>query len=125
MRDTVHLAASHLRGEEWCDNAKGLAAYPALIGYLENTLREDAWNLEYYLGTYAALKDYAVRFFEKYGCEALAAEYRIIADAWLAAFRAKTSGSTADAAVRAEIVRCLQTASAAEVRALAIMEAMV
>lgn len=124
VRDTVQLAASHLRGEEWCNNAKGLAAYPALIGYLENTLREDSWNLEYYLGTYAALKDYAVRFFAKYGCEALAAEYRIIADAWMTAFRAKASGSTANEDVRAEIVYCLQTASEAETRALALMEAM-
>lgn len=30
LRDTMHLAVSHLGGEEWCENAKGLDAYPAL-----------------------------------------------------------------------------------------------
>jgi hypothetical protein len=31
LHDTMKLAISHLKGKEWCDNAKGLDAYPALI----------------------------------------------------------------------------------------------
>ncbi|MGM9624362.1 MAG: hypothetical protein ACI3XM_01520, partial [Eubacteriales bacterium] len=84
--DTIRLAAAHLRGEEWCDNAKGLGAYPVLIDLVEKLQPDSAWNLSYYLGTYAALKQYAVRFLGKYGYDALAAQYAIIADAWMYAF---------------------------------------
>lgn len=120
--DTVRLAASHLRGEEWCDNAKGLAAYGALIDIVENKITEDSWNLEYFLGTYAALKLYAVKFLEKYGYESLAAQYRIVYENWMQAFRAKITGSTADKTVREKIAACLKQARAAETEALAVME---
>lgn len=57
VADMKKLATSHLRGEEWCDNAKGIAAYDALIGFICNKYTNDvSWNLEYYLGTYAELK---------------------------------------------------------------------
>lgn len=41
VSDTKKLALSHLNGEEWCDNAKGLAAYDALITFVENKLSAD------------------------------------------------------------------------------------
>lgn len=68
VADTKKIALSHLCGEEWCENVIGIAAYDALIGFICDKLNSDtAWNLEYYLGTYAALKRYAWNFFEKYG----------------------------------------------------------
>lgn len=128
VRDTVRLAASHLRGEEWSSgNASGLAAYSALITCVESGAFDTAWNLDYYLGTYAALKSHAAVFYEKHIatdtiCESLAKEYRITADTWMTAFRCKTS-DTAPAEKRHIIADCLHTAYAAETRALAIIEA--
>ncbi len=87
VSDTKRLAASHLRGEEWCDNAKGLEAYDALIQFIETKLTADTlWNLEYMLGTYAALKYHAWKFFEKYQEDELAVLYQEIHQAWQSAF---------------------------------------
>lgn len=128
VRNTVRLAAAHLRGEEWSSgNASGLAAYPVLIACVESGTFDNAWNLDYYLGTYAALKSHAAAFYEKHivtdaVCESLAKEYRITADTWMTAFRCKTS-DTARAEKRRIIADCLRTAYAAETRALARMEA--
>ena len=117
MRDTKKLAAAHLRGKEWCDNAKGLAAYDALLAFVRDKLTADtAWNLEYMLGTYAALKWYAWQFFEKYGEAELAALYKTVYEAWQAAFDGR-------AGEKARICELLEAAKTAETRAAALMEA--
>ena len=87
VRDTKKLALSHLRGKEWCDNAKGLEAYDSLITFVNEKLTVDIlWNLEYYLGTYAALKWYAWQFFDKYGETELSEIYQKVYDCWQSAF---------------------------------------
>ena len=117
MAGTKRLAAAHLQGQEWSDNAKGLAAYDTLIGFVEEKLSEEtAWNLEYYLGTYAALKWYAWKYFEKYGETELAGLYARIYDCWKRAFDKKVSGDVAKEQTRkdiAELLRCAQQAEKA------------
>lgn len=109
------IARAHLAGEEWCDNAKGLAAYGALISFVRKKLSDDtAWNLEYYLGTYAGLKLYALKYFEKYGLTELAEKYRVIYGEWKAAFDVKRGKNVGDAAVKEEIAAHLERAYAAE-----------
>lgn len=123
VADTKKLALSHLRGEEWCDNAKGLAAYDALIGFIDKKLSVDtAWNLEYYLGTYAALKWYAWKFFEKYDEKELAAIYKEVQEAWQKAFECKCSGDVTDESVRRQIITFLEAAENAENKAVHIMQ---
>lgn len=115
VADTKKLAASHLKGEEWCENACGLAAYDALIKFVSEKLNTDtAWNLEYTLGTYAALKWYAWKFFEKYGEEELAALYQTVHESWKKAF-ALRQGDTK------HLIDLLQNAKDAERRALELM----
>lgn len=115
MEGTKRLAAAHLRGEEWGDNAKGLAAYDTLIGFIEEKLSEETfWNLEYYLGTYAALKWYAWKYFEKYGEAELAGLYAQVYDCWKQAFDKKVSGDAAEEQTRKEIAELLRSAQQAE-----------
>ena len=121
LKDTMKLAVTHLKGGEWCDNAKGLEAYPALIRHFmpgvftnENGF---AWNREYLLGTYGALKYYAWKYFEKVGQNELAALYKEIHDLWLKAFRGNAAG---DAEER-ELVEWLECAYRAETAAVEIM----
>lgn len=115
LADTKKLAASHLRGEEWCDNPHGLAAYDALTECIKNNYTADiSWNLEYYLGTFAALKWYAWKFFEKYGERKAAEIYKTVYDAWQNAFHLKISQDASDAAVRDKIAASLASAKAAE-----------
>ncbi len=122
ISDTKRLAAAHLRGKEWCDNAKGLAAYEALTDFVMNKLSVDtAWNLEYTLGTYAALKWYAWKFFEKYEETDLAELYRTVYEAWRAAFDLKRARDVTLADVREQICSHLRIADAAEHRACEIM----
>lgn len=122
VADTKKLASSHLRGEEWCDNAKGLAAYDALIGFIETKLSADtAWNLEYYLGTYAALKRYAWKFFERYGERELEKLYETVYTSWQSAFDLKLSCDITDENVKLRIAQCLRTAKEAETKAAEIM----
>ena len=119
VADTKRLAVGHLRGKEWCDNAKGLAAYDALIGYIREKLTdEQGWNLQYYLGTYAALKWYAARFFAKYGEAELAVLYEDVYGAWKQAFDFSRAGKIDCAQIAAQ----LETAQAAETRAAEEME---
>lgn len=119
VADTKRLAVGHLRGREWCDNAKGLAAYDALIGYVRDKLTdEQAWNLQYYLGTYAALKWYAARFWEKYGEAELAALYQTVHAAWQQAFTL----ARAQAPDKAQIMALLASAKSAETKAVERME---
>ncbi len=122
VADTKKLAASHLRGEEWCENAKGLAAYDALTEFIRNQLLPDtAWNLEYYLGTYGALKWYAWKFFEKNEeCE-LSALYQKVYEAWQSAFELKCSQDITDSDTKTRIAALLETAKDAEVKALQLM----
>lgn len=121
---TKKLAAQHLHGKEWCDNAKGLAAYDALIEFVNSKLTADAaWNLEYYLGTYAALKWYAWKFFEKYKESALADLYKSVYDAWQGAFDLKCAKDVTDAEVKKQIADLLAAAKEAETKAVEVMEA--
>ncbi|MDE7326472.1 MAG: hypothetical protein K2N63_09365 [Lachnospiraceae bacterium] len=111
----LNLARAHLNGEEWCDNAKGFAAYEALIAYVRDKLTaETKWNLMYYLGTYAALKFYALKYFEKYGLCEMAEKYRIVYGEWKAAFDRGGEGDLMEKSVREEIAGHLGHALQAE-----------
>lgn len=117
---TKELALRHLQGLEWCDNAKGLAAYDLLISFVTEKLTEDKfWNLEYYLGTYAALKWYAWKFFEKYGETELAELYRTVFTDWKSAFDER--GALAEAAHRETIANLLKQAKTCEEKAVALL----
>lgn len=119
VRDTKQLALSHLCGEEWCDNTQGLAAYDALIEFVGSRLSADtAWNLEYYLGTYAALKWYAWKFFEKYGEQESAEIYKSVHEAWQSAFQCKCSCDITNEKVRGQIIELLKSAQDAENKAV-------
>jgi len=114
VSDTKKLAVQHLLGKEWCDNAKGLAAYDALIAFVKDKLTADtAWNLEYMLGTYAALKWYAWKFFEKYGETEPALLYQTVYESWQTAFEKRGD--------RAAVLSLLEAAKLAEIRAAEIM----
>ena len=120
LSDTKRLAASHLRGEEWCCNAKGLAAYSALIEFIDTKLTADTlWNLEYMLGTYAALKWYAWKFFEKYQEDELAALYQEIYQAWQGAFDLLKAADILEH--KTDLILLLQKAQAAETTACDIL----
>ncbi len=111
----LSIARAHLNGEEWCDNAKGFAAYEALITYVREKLSADKeWNLTYYLGTYAALKYYALKYFEKYGLCGMAEKYSIVYKEWKAAFDLANQGEASDKSVREEIALHLVRAKDAE-----------
>lgn len=122
VADTKTLAKEHLLGREWCDNPKGLAAYDTLTGFVSDRLSKDsAWNLEYYLGTYAALKLYAQKFFEKYGEEKLARLYSTVYKSWQSAFDLLKSGDVAAPVTKEAIISELKAAKAAELAAVDLM----
>lgn len=122
LRDTIRLALTHLQGGEWCENAKGLDAYPALIRHFEADFQPgSSWNLEYFLGTYGGLKYYAWKYFEKVGQTALAACYKEVYDAWLEAFHIKTGRDVTAPEVRERIAALLKSAEGQERRALELM----
>ena len=126
IADTQKLALSHLRGEEWCDNAKGISAYDTLIDFIEEKLTVDTvWNLEYYLGTYAALKWYAWKFFEKYGKTELADIYKSVYISWQSAFdyKKKNEDIILDKPARNSIGDFLRGAKASEEKAMVLLEA--
>ena len=119
VADTKALAVTHLTGGEWCDNPKGIAAYDTLISFVRERLSTDTlWNLEYYLGTFAALRYYAAKFFEKYDEDELAGLYKNIYDCWSKAFGLVSKGLEA----RDEIAALLENAKAYEISALKAME---
>ena len=125
IADTKKLAASHLRGEEWCDNVKGIAAYDTLIDFVEDKMTSDTvWNLEYYLGTYAALKWYAWKFFEKYGEAELADIYKSVYRLWQNAFDFKKTNE--DSILSEVTLKCitnfLREAKVLEEKSLALLE---
>jgi len=124
LKDTMKMAVSHLKGDEWCENAKGLEAYPALIKYLEGDFNPDiSWNMEYFIGTYAALKHYAWKYFDRYGHKQLAKIYKEVCDAWQNAFRIKSDQDISQADVRKKMVSLLNSAYENEKQAVEIMSA--
>ncbi len=122
LHDTMKLAISHLKGEELCENSNGLEAYPALIKHFEGNFNPDlSWNMEYFLGTFGALKEYAWKYFEKTDQSALASIYKEIFKAWQEAFLSKTSQDAGDPLVCAKIAALLKSAYENETKAVEIM----
>lgn len=123
IADTKQLAASHLRGEEWCENAKGLAAYDTLCSFISEKFTADAaWQLEYYLGTYAALKWYAWLFFDKYEEKECAEIYERIYKAWQAAFDIGKNGGATNDLSKQQIVELLTEAKELEEKFLRLQK---
>ena len=123
LHDTMKLALTHLKGGEWCDNVKGLDAYPALIRIFdENPDIASSWNAEYFLGTYGALKEYAYKYFEKVGQAELAELYRAVFKAWMEAFKIKAIEDATSTEVRARIVSLLKSAYENEKKAVQTMD---
>jgi len=120
----TRLAVSHLKGEEWCDNAKGLEAYPALIRHFEAVDPQFAlcWQMEYLLGTYGALKYYAWKYFKKMEQTELAEIYKAVYDAWQEAFRIKKEQDVSQTEVKVKIAALLKSAHENEIKAVEIME---
>ncbi|MDD4164426.1 MAG: hypothetical protein PHD46_03025 [Eubacteriales bacterium] len=123
ISDTLKLAKAHLNGEEWCENAQGLLAYPRLIDMFES---EDAtlatcFNMEYALGTFGALKWYAWKFFDKYSLTELATLYKSVYDCWQKAFDLKKSIDLTVEDNRKTVAVLLKTAYECEKSAVNIM----
>jgi hypothetical protein len=126
LHDTMRLAVNHLKGREWCDNAKGLDAYTALIKiFEENPDIAASWNAEYYLGTYAALKEYAYKYFKKVEKIKLAELYSAVFHAWMEAFKTKLTEDATSPEVRARIISLLTSAYENEKEAVRIMESLI
>ena len=124
LHDTKKLASFHLKGGEWCDNAKGLEGYPALIRHFEEEFNPDvSRNMEYFLGTYGELKYYAWKYFAKSGESELAELYKNVYDSWAQAFQIKTKQDAGQADVRAKIAALLKSARTSEIRAVELMDA--
>lgn len=123
VKDTKALAKTHLSGGEWCDNASGLMAYKRLIDILKSDDPSLAagWGMEYALGTFAPLKWYVWKFFEKYNEATLAGLYKTVYESWIQAFELKKTSGMSDADSRKKAVELLQTAYDAECRAAEIM----
>lgn len=122
LKDTKKLAVSHLKGDEWCENAKGLEAYPALIRHFEADFNPDcSWNMEYFLGTYGALKYYAWKYFDKMKEKELSILYKSVYEAWQEAFRIKTTQDIGPENIRSKIVSLLKSAHKNEIKAVEIM----
>jgi hypothetical protein len=120
--DTLKTAAAHLRGEEWADNPKGLAAFDALTAAIRGKdAAESARNFEYYLGTYASLRYYAWKYLEKHGFAKLAELYKKSHEALMSAFGLISAAKT-DAGAKDRIISLVAEARGAEAAALAIME---
>lgn len=120
--DTLKLAKKHLNGEEWCDNKIGLEVYSKLASFLGNDFNpEISWNLEYYLGTYAALKWYAWKFFEKNNMTELCNLYKTVFESWQKAFELKTCTDLSIKENRDSIVNLIKTAEECEKKAVKIM----
>ena len=124
LRDTLKLAASHLKGEEWCGNAKGLEAYPALIRHFEadNSEFASCWSMEYLLGTFGALKYYAWKYFERMGQSELSGIYKSVYEAWQEAFKIKKEQDINQPDIKAKIAALLKSAHKGEIKAVEIME---
>lgn len=123
FNDTMKLAINHLKGNEWCENAIGLEAYLQLIKIFDESPEiASSWNSEYFLGTYGALKEYAYKYFEKYGESKLAEIYKEVYDAWMEAFHIKRSEDVTKEQVKKRITSLLKVAYENERKAVQIME---
>lgn len=125
IADTKKLAVTHLTGGEWCDsnNTAGLAVYDTIIDFVTNALSSDtAWNLEYYLGTYAALKWYAWKFFEKYDEAGLSEIYKTVYESWQNAFEVKRTQDVTESGGKEQIIQLLSIAKEAEKKAVELMK---
>lgn len=123
LSDTMKLAVKHLTGGEWCENAHGLEAYPALISHFEAHFNPDlSWNMEYFLGTFGALKYYAWKYFEKMRQAYLAEIYKFVYESWQEAFRIKTSQDISLLEVRKQISDLLRLAQEKEIQAVDFMD---
>ena len=120
VRETLDIAKNHLLGNEWCENACGLAAYPALVKHLESEEAEMAcsWNMEYFLGTYAPLKWYAWKFFERHGLQELASLYHSVYENWQKAFEMKKSLDLSDRQNQQAVAELLKQAEVWEKQAV-------
>lgn len=126
LYDTMRMAVNHLKGNEWCSNAKGLDAYPALIKvFNENPDAASSWNAEYFLGTYGALKEYIYKYFKKNKMQRLSEIYRNVFNAWMEAFKIKTNEDATLTEVRIRIVSLLNNAYEQEKEAVQIMESII
>jgi len=121
--DTLKIAVSHLRGKEWCENKAGLEAYPALMAFFDEKFSLDlSWNMEYYLGTYGALKLYAFKYFEKVRSNDLANIYKRVYENWIKAFNLKRSEDISAGNVRKQIIGLLKDSHDCEMKAAEKME---
>jgi len=123
LADTLKMAKNHLLGGEWTDNAKGLAVYSVMTKACESDDPQLclAWEMEYYLGTYAALKEYAWKYLEKCGHSKLAVLYKQIFECWQAGFALRTAKDMSDSANRAELAALLHEAERCEREAVTQM----
>lgn len=123
LRDTMQLAVSHLTGEECCENAKGLDAYPTLIRYFETAFNPElTWNAEYCLGTFGALKYYAWKYFEKMKQNELALIYKMVYEAWMEAFKIKNGEDVTQSEVCIKIHSLLNSAYEHEEKAVILLK---
>lgn len=123
LKDTLNLAIGHLKGQEWCDNSKGLDAYPALIKFFKDSFQPDlSWNMEYYLGTYGALKYHAYRYFEENDLIELSNLYKEVYENWKTAFEIKTCNDISDKQAREKIAFELNHAYDNERKAVDVMK---
>jgi hypothetical protein len=124
LRDTMKIAVKHAHGDEWCSNEKGLMAYPALIKFLqpENFKPDMSWSIEYYLGTYSALRFYAYKYFEKQNQIELAELYKNIYENLNSAFHTKINSDFNASTSLDKIKKYITTAYELEKKAVSIMQ---
>ncbi len=122
VKETFRLAAEHLRGNEWCENASGLAAFPVLLEFIKNTEGPLPWQLEYTLGNIAGLRYFAWRFMEKHASAPLAELYRLSYEAWMKAFTLKRTKDCSEQIVKNEITACLEAACSYEQQVLPLLD---
>lgn len=126
FKDTIKLAVTHYEGKEWCENPQGLAAYDTLMNFIKSQYtNEVSWHLEYYLGTYGALKYYAYEYFKKNETDELTNCYTVVYENWVKAFALKQKEDIEKEEVRDKVLEYLKCAKKAEVRAFELMKRMV
>ncbi len=123
---TLHMAISHMMGEESSDLISGLAVYETLIEFLgkefENKL---TWNIEYHINTYGALKYYAHLYFAMKNHTELSEIYQNVYEAWKSASELVTRKDISGEADRLQVIKFLQSALELEQKALVRMKEMV
>lgn len=129
LKDTLRIAANHAKGMEWCENKKGLEAYPALANFfkVENFNPALNWNMEYYLGTYAALRYYAWKYLEKMSgkypyVREIAQEYKNVYTNLQAAFDCKKQKDFNKESALVKIHEHISTAGKCEAECIALIK---